>query len=171
MNDHPDATPPPSGPIAPDLGSDNLLRIVPVAQQQQVGDVSLLIYSLELYTTGFLAVVRLSWTGDTGGLPRLTWTGQDDRGTIFSHAGCGGSGGGRPPDCFSWRLGCTFGSPIPADATQLDLSATALGFLTVAGADEQQQPRLERTRTITGPWQFQIPLGDHTTPNQAQTGT
>ncbi|HEX5164590.1 MAG TPA: hypothetical protein VFV93_04275 [Thermomicrobiales bacterium] len=133
-------------------------RVVPVAQQQVVDDVSLLIYSLEFYETGFVAVVRLSWIGDHGGLPSIRWTAQDDRGTTFPYADMAGSGGGRHPDRFSWRIGCMFGAPVPEAATRLDLTATAVGFLTFAGQDDGGRPRVERSQTIAGPWHFTIPL-------------
>ena len=168
MNDDPAANQPQHSRVAPEMGSHNLLRVVPVAQHQQVGDVSVLVYSLELYETGFVAVTRLNWIGESSGLPNLAWNAEDDRGTTYTHFGCGGSGGGHPPTHFSWRIGCSFGGSIPADATQLILTATRLGFQKIT-VDNNQQPHIERGHSIAGPWRFLIPLGDHTPPSDART--
>lgn len=157
MNDDPATNPPPSCHVSPEMGSRNLLRVVPVAQQQQLGNVSVLVYSLELYETGFVAVVRLSWVGEGGGLPNLRWSAQDNHGTPYTHFGCGGSGGSRPPTHFSWRLGCTFGGSIPAGATELVMTATSLGFQTIT-FDDNQEPHIQRGQSIAGPWRFVIPL-------------
>lgn len=157
MNNDPAANQPPSCLVPPDMGSHNLARVAPVAQRQQVGDISVLVYSLEIYEPGFIAIARLSWVGESGALPRLAWTAEDDGGTAYTHVGCGGSGGGRPPAHVSWRLGCAFGGSIPTDATELVMTATTLGFQTVT-FDDNQEPRLERGQTIDGPWRFVIPL-------------
>lgn len=145
MNDHSDPTPPQSCRVAPEMGSHNLLRVVPVGQQQQSGTLWVLIYSLELYATGFIAIVRVSWTSGSGMLPRLTWTASNEHGTVLPFADRAGSGGGRPPDHFSWRIGCMFGAPIPAGSSRLDLSVTAPD---VAGTNE--------------PLRFVVPLDVHT---------
>ncbi len=161
MNDDPAANPPPGGRVAPEMGSHNLLRVVPVAQHQQVSDVSVTVYSLELYESGFVVVARLNWIGESGGLPNLGWTAEDDRGTTYTHFGCGGSGGGRPPTQFSWRLGCSFGGSISADTAQLILTATRLGFQKII-FDDNQEPHIELAQTIAGPWRFVIPIDNRT---------
>lgn len=125
MNDHRDQPPPPRPRVAPDMGSHNLQRVVPVAQQQTIDNMSLLIYSLEMYTTGFIAVVRLSWVGSGGMPPPLSWTARDEHGTTIPWVDSAGSGGGRPPDHFSWRLNYMFGAPVPEGSTQLELAARA----------------------------------------------
>jgi hypothetical protein len=146
-------------PAPPDLSAGSLLRVIPVGQQEVHDGVAILLYSLEVYAEGIHAVMRVSWSGGGGMLPRLAWVLRDDRGNSYIHFGCGGSGGGRLPNDFSWRAGCTFAPGITPDARELTLELGSLRLqLLQPGAGVSLMPPLESTREVRGPWRFTIPL-------------
>lgn len=111
-------------PATGDPGSSSE-RVIPVGQHRQFNDIGVTVYSLEVYRDRFQAVARLDWEG-RGGLPRLTWRAVDDRGGVYDAWPAAGSGGGKPPELFSWRLACPFTPLLGPEARHLTLEIETL---------------------------------------------
>ena len=103
----------------------SVVRVIPVGQHRQFHDIGVTVYSIELYRDRFQAVARLDWEG-RGGFPRLTWRAVDDRGGVYDAWPAAGSGGGKPPELFSWRLICPFTPQLDPEARHLTLEIETL---------------------------------------------
>lgn len=110
---------------AGDEPGSSLLGVIPVAQHRQFEDIGVTVHSLELYRDRFQAVARLDG-GSRGGFPRITWRAVDDRGGVYNALPAAGSGGGKPPELFSWRLVCPFTPQRDPKARQLTLEIATL---------------------------------------------
>lgn len=116
----------------PACAAATLERVIPVAQQLCIEDVVVTVTTLERYAGGLVINLRVDWVGRIGPMPSLVWRVDDGRGTAFTPANCGGSGGGgrpveSPADArpHSWRMHCFFAPAIALEATMLTLELAA----------------------------------------------
>lgn len=121
-----------------------LLRVMPVAQRQDINGFSLTIYSLELYRTGFLIATQTEFAGSARPWP-ADWTITDDRGGAYRCVDSAGGGG--PGALTTWRLDYLCAPAIGPGPARLRLSIAAIR-LTL------HEPPPE----LPGPWVFEVAL-------------
>jgi hypothetical protein len=143
-----------------EFNAGNLLRVVPVAQRLEVGGVGVAILSLELYRSGFIAVVRTDAPSRPGVMPcNPRWIGQDNTGGTFRSCNSGGSGIPGPPGVSTWRLDVFFAPAIDPATTRLQLQLDELRTETLRpDPDHPGRAIRDAAHGFTGPWVFDVDL-------------
>jgi hypothetical protein len=127
-----------------------LVRVLPIAQAQQFGDVQVTLLSLEIYDEGFLATLRIVVTGgipfEDANVTSPIMARDDQDAQYVGHTDWLRLGPDR-----QWRLTVAFAPGLPSTARQLELEMSPLQW-------ESRSESGVREEHAAGPWLFTIPL-------------
>jgi len=133
---------------------EELLRVVPVVQEQTMGKTRLTIISLELYSDGFTMqyeVARIDAPADPRlammepSYPEVHWEASDDTGAKYVGMNLDGGSTER-----GWRTREVFAPCVSVGASRLTLVSGEILWMAFG-------PGM-RSRVEPGPWRFEIPL-------------
>lgn len=145
----------------PTIGG-KLSRVVPVGQRSGGEEAPITIYSLELFETGFNAVVRADWKGHGDNFLRMRPSGRDDLGGEYRNVNHAGGGGVLLHNRASWRMSYMFRPVIDTNASTLTLDISRLELISYnfdERSKEPGKPDITVEGTHEGPWTFEIGLG------------
>ncbi len=126
-----------------------LVSVVPVAQQQTSSGLEIAILSLERYADGFSLIMRTTYPAPYVMFDhRFNWHVDDGIGGHYRSGGIAGSGGGIPGQTTSWRIDSSFTPALAPVVKRLELRIDQMRL----------REQGSETRTITGPWEFEIQL-------------
>ncbi len=135
--------------MPPSRSLSQLLRVLPVGQSDERGDIRIGLLSLEIYRDGIVAHTAVELAHGEFGLAKNTLRGveldlavSDDTGTRYRVWPGGGGGSER-----SWRCDYLAEPTVPERATALDLHVKSVRV--------GQTPPLA-AREWQGPWEFRI---------------
>lgn len=138
--------------------AEELLRVIPIAQQQTRDGTTIELLSLECYDDGCILQARirlvdpLPMTPEQHSHPHImNFTASDDQGTRYQDYAKGGSG-----NQWEWRFTHAFAPALPPDARELRLELPELHWWRFNhDAPETKNRQMEAQ---AGPWSFRIPL-------------
>lgn len=139
-----------------------LTRVVPVAQRQVIGSVSLTLLSVEIYADGTIAQFliaerrRATEAPNLFGVPQFRVTLSDDQATDYASRSYGGSGGSSGPlaPLAQWRMAFAFTPAAPVAARLLTLRVDGVGWR----GDRDASGQLSETKRTDGSLEYVVHL-------------
>ncbi|HVB63932.1 MAG TPA: hypothetical protein VNE17_04310 [Nitrolancea sp.] len=142
-----------AGTPPPRFEPSQLRRVIPVVQRQEVEQFAITMLSLEVYTDGFSAIVRIDYPEAPVHLPHtFHWQAEDDLGSRYWPRGAAGSGGVIHGKTSSWRLDCPFIPALDPSARELRMRLDDVEF----GKTPHGRLEPETLVSITGRWEFVV---------------
>ncbi len=136
-----------------------IVRVVPVGERRSVGNATLTLLSVELYTEGTIAQFLVAQRLPAVRLPGIPNMSQfavaltDDAGNNYASRPYGGSGGSDGPS-IQWRTTFAFAPAVSERVRQLKFRIESVTWL---GAPDPSGQLTESFRAL-GPWEFVIGL-------------
>lgn len=144
------------------LQMSDLLRVIPIAQTQQRGEVLITLLALEVYANGCVMTSLLRIAPGTVGIherfgyPSFKLVLQDDRGTSYASTPQGASGY-NASDFWQGRAECSFLPTLDPLARELAIEIPELVWQRAAWSEEGLTGHIPG-ETTPGPWIFRVAI-------------
>lgn len=153
----------PDEPDAPryldDPGACSLRRVVAAGALQTAGDVTVVVYSLELYRQGFVALAGIECLGQAELVNGPDdWTATDDLGTAYRCVGVAEGPQSLTAGRSGWRLDLTFDPAVPADAQLLRIRLDSVRVHSSGDAPDPRRSGRDDLTESTGAWSFELDI-------------